>query len=253
MYKILHIEQSKFFSNIIKDIFMEKGFQYIFTDDFKEGLNILKNEKIDLVVTSFFAKSLSLEKFLIELGLDFKGANKIPVFLVTSNEMKEELRDIINLGITEYIHKDTVEEEFEKHVEVVMREKLYLEKLKKVSIAVLDDSSLELRVIEDILKRYGIGNVDYYKNGKKLMESGKNYNIYLVDIILQNEFGKDYIRTIRRSNIDASIIAVTMLDNKDLLSELLDGGADDIITKPIYEKMFISKLKTHVRLQEKNI
>lgn len=77
---------------------------------------------------------------------------------------------------------------------------------------------------------------------------GKKYDIYLIDIILKNEFGKDIIRKIRRSNIDSSIIAVTALDNNKALSKILDCGADDFITKPIDEELFIAKLKSNVRI-----
>ena len=69
-----------------------------------------------------------------------------------------------------------------------------------------------------------------------------------MNIILKNEFGKDIIRKIRRSNIDSSIIAVTALDNNKALSKILDCGADDFITKPIDEELFIAKLKSNVRI-----
>ena len=74
----------------------------------------------------------------------------------------------------------------------------------------------------------------------------QQYNF--IYIILKNEFGKDIIRKIRRSNIDSSIIAVTALDNNKALSKILDCGADDFITKPIDEELFIAKLKSNVRI-----
>ncbi|KAJ48682.1 response regulator [Clostridium tetanomorphum DSM 665] len=36
MYTVLHIEPSEFFSNMVKGILEEKGYDYIWTDSFNE-------------------------------------------------------------------------------------------------------------------------------------------------------------------------------------------------------------------------
>lgn len=103
-----------------------------------------------------------------------------------------------------------------------------------------------------MLARYGIQNVDYYNSGKELFNSNKKYDMYLIDMVLENEFGKTLIRQIRRNNINSSIIAVTVLDNNKTLSNILNCGADDIINKPLDEKLFIAKLKSNIRIYTLN-
>ncbi len=76
--------------------------------------------------------------------------------------------------------------------------------------------------------------------------------MYLIDMVLENEFGKTLIRQIRRNNINSSIIAVTVLDNNKTLSNILNCGADDIINKPLDEKLFIAKLKSNIRIYTLN-
>lgn len=141
-----------------------------------------------------------------------------------------------------------MKEEIRKHLDNIFREDEYMECLKEVSIAVLEDNKLERIIEKKLLEDYGIKNVDYYMSGELLLNSNKKYDIYLIDIILKNEFGKDIIRKIRRNNIDASIIAVTGLDNEKTLANLLNTGANDFITKPVNEDMFIAKLKSNVRV-----
>ena len=82
---------------------------------------------------------------------------------------------------------------------------------------------------------------------QKYGSTKKNYDIYLVDLVLQDEFGKNIITELREKNKDALIFAVTSLNNPNLLADVIDSGADDIIVKPIEEKVFIAKLKSFVR------
>lgn len=69
---------------------------------------------------------------------------------------------------------------------------------------------------------------------------------------MKNEFGKDLIRNLRINNIEAIIVAVTALDNAKTLASILDVGANDIISKPINENLFISKLKSNIRVYTLN-
>lgn len=87
----------------------------------------------------------------------------------------------------------------------------------------------------------------YFESGTELAESKKIYDIYLVDLVLQDEFGKNIIAELREKSDESLIFAVTSLNNPNLLADVIDSGADDIIIKPIEEKIFIAKLKSFVR------
>ena len=162
--------------------------------------------------------------------------------------MDDKRKDLVNLGISEYILKKDLEEEVRNYLDSIFRTDEYMRDLQEANIAIVEDNEFFRELEKEILRSRRIYNVDYYKDGKSLIDSGKKYDIYLIDIILKNEFGKDIIRKIRRSNIDSSIIAVTALDNNKALSKILDCGADDFITKPIDEELFIAKLKSNVRI-----
>lgn len=250
MYKVLHIEKSELFRKMLRNILDKKGYFYVATDSFKEASEILETECINLIITSFIAEDGTVEQFISEVNSS--KHSEIPIFLVTSNEMDKDKKRIMNLGITDYITKDSFLEEISKHIDVVFQEDQYMNDLKEANIAVLDDSKFELTMDKDILDKYNIKNVDYYSLGSDLLESNKKYDIYLIDIVLNHEFGKNIIMNIRRNNINASIIAVTGITNPKTISSVLSTGADDFIAKPIEENLFIAKLKSNVRLYSLN-
>ena len=114
-------------------------------------------------------------------------------------------------------------------------------------IAVIEDSHFSRLHLKDIFDRYKIKSVRYFESGTELAESKKIYDIYLVDLVLQDEFGKNIIAELREKSDESLIFAVTSLNNPNLLADVIDSGADDIIIKPIEEKIFIAKLKSFVR------
>lgn len=244
MYNILHIEQSGFFSKLLEKIVKEKGHKYINVRDFNEARDVLNSQNVSLIISSLYANGGDIEEFVEAINKRFD----IPIFVVTSEDMDDKRKDLVNIGISEYILKKDLEEEVRNYLDSIFRTDEYMRDLQEANIAIVEDNEFFIELEKEILRSRRIYNVDYYKDGKSLIDSGKKYDIYLIDIILKNEFGKDIIRKIRRSNIDSSIIAVTALDNNKALSKILDCGADDFITKPIDEELFIAKLKSNVRI-----
>ena len=95
-----------------------------------------------------------------------------------------------------------------------------LSKLKKMKKAVVDDSQLERKVIETIFKDKKIWNVDYYENGKDLIVSEKEYDIYLIDMVLADCSGEEVIIKIRERDTNAVIIAVSGIKNDKTISNI---------------------------------
>ena len=114
-------------------------------------------------------------------------------------------------------------------------------------VAIIDDNVLSRLEVKNILQKYHSKNIYSFNNGCELFKANKTFDIYLVDIVLKNESGLNLIKKIKSLNKDSIIIAITALYNQDVLSEALDFGADDIINKPINEKLLISKINARLR------
>ena len=241
MSRILHIESSKFVHDVVRNIMKKSNNEYIECNSYNEALVILEEDNIDLVLTSTKADGMSVHEFIKEVRYNYKD---LRVCIVTGSN---NARSLISAGATNYIHKNNLIEEISKYVNEENKAVLESDFLKGKKIAVVDDSPLERLRVKDILSNYTIEESEYFESGIQLFKSKKTFDIYLIDMILKDEYGSNIIGKVKEENPDAIVVAMTALDNEDTLAEVLDYGADDVLVKPLKEKFMISKLKAIVR------
>lgn len=246
MFTVLHLDKSELIKKMVKDSLMGTGVKYLPADNTIKANNIINETKIDLIVTSIMIENDTIEEFIKNIN---KGVNKdTPVFIVTSDELDEEKKKILNLGVSDYIPKEKIASEIAKHIEILMYQEELMNQLKSIDIAIIDDSALDQAVTKDIFNKNGITSIDCYKSGIALMNSGKQYDLYIVDAVLKEQYGKSLIMQIRRNNKDAIITIVSSLNNSKTIAGLLDSGANDFIMKPVDENIFMAKLKSNMRV-----
>lgn len=241
MYTILHIEISTFLQNIVKEVVTKKGFDYISCDTYTEALILLNEIEIDLILTATNITGMSINDFIEEV----KHKNEtLEVCIVSSNENSKILFDA---GANNYISKTDLVSELESYIDNKFIHKPNNVSFNDKKIAIVDDNTLSLLEIKDILQKYNSKNMYSFKSGTELFKSNKMFDIYLVDIILKDESGLNVIKKIRNLNPNSIIIGITALSNQNVLSEVLDYGADDVVNKPVNEKLLISKIKARLR------
>ncbi len=244
MYRILHVEPSEFFTTIAKEIIKAEGHDYVSTNSYNDALMIIREEYVDLLMLSLEGDGMSNEEF-IKMVKEIDG--KLPICVVSSNKMDDSLKGLMNLGVVQYIYKKDLKNRLAANLKEAFKYPPNNEILKEASIAIIDDSHMFKLLLKDTLNKYKFEKVKYFSSGSELDKSGERFQIYLVDIILKNEFGKNVISNIREANKEALIIGITGLDNPEVLADIVDNGADDIIVKPIEELVLISKLKSYLR------
>lgn len=244
MHTILHIEPSEFFTQVIKGMLKDKDYEYISTDSYNEALILLEEIKVDLVLVSLEGNGMKSEEFIKSVTYRFED---LPICIVSGNKLNANMQQFMNLGIIQYIDKEAIEDELEKYIANIFKKDEYLDALRECSIAVIEDSHFSRLHLKEIFNNYEIKNVRYFESGNELLESKKKFDIYLVDLVLQDEFGKNIISDLKEDNEDALVFAVTSLNNPKLLADVIDSGANDIINKPIEEKIFIAKMKSYMR------
>jgi len=246
VYTILHIENSEFFIKIFRNIFAQKKIEYIAAKSIEEAKKVISNKDVDLLLSAMEIPNGNLKKFLEELTNDIRYA-QIPVFVITGDEKMDQRKEIFEFGIVDYILKRTSIDDIVKVIENFINEDQMINKLKRLKIAVLDDSQLERQVIETIFNDKKIWNVDYYEKGKDLTKTEKEYDIYLVDMVLEDCSGEEVIINVREKNSKAVIIAVSAIKNEKTISHILSIGADDYIIKPYVTDVFMARLKSRIR------
>jgi len=105
MYKILIVEDNETIAAILKHIIAKNfGFPIYRATNGLEGLKIVNAFNPDIILLDLFMPLMDGKEFLYKLRRTQKFKNT-PVLIVTSDNEKETIRELINLGISDYILK----------------------------------------------------------------------------------------------------------------------------------------------------
>ena len=116
--KILVVDDFATMRRIVKNILRQIGFTNILeADDGSTALNILKKEKVDLVITDWNMPKMSGLELLKAIRAD-ENLKDIPVMMVTAEALKENIIEAVKAGVNQYIVKpftaQTLQEKLEK-------------------------------------------------------------------------------------------------------------------------------------------
>lgn len=258
MLKVLHVDENLFYKEVLKRISIEMEFEYFFSSKPLNAFEIISSNKIDLIITSLqFQGNETGEDFVQQLKeSEYKS---IPIIVLTSADNQQLKERLINIGILDFLMKDDFYEKLILHISKLRTGDFLSYQLQNMKIAVLDDDELQLLMINDIFKNNNITDVDYYTNPKDLLSSNEEYGIYLIDYMLPDISGDKVIEKIRSKNEYSVIMAISSIEDQNVISTIFSIGADDYITKPYSANIFLARLKANVRtynllrqLKEKN-
>ena len=246
MTTILHVDSSDFYRKVLHNKFADNGFTYLEAKDIDDAYNILETEAIDVIFTAVEFAYQDSSMFIKRLNNS--KHRHIPVFVITSTQSQEKREELFALGIIDYINKSTSPDDILKYVKYYTSHDNLIEKIRKLRIAVVDDSSMVLSMIKKIFELHRITNVDYYKDALDLDYTLAFYDIFLVDYILEESTGEKIVRNIRKNKQNAVIIVVSSVHNSKTIANMLSIGADDYIVKPFDLDVFMARIKTNARL-----
>lgn len=258
MLSVLHVDNNIFYKEILNRFSAEESFECFSVKTPFQAFKILKNHKIDIIITGIEFKEETGEDFIRNLmKSDYRH---IPAIVLSSTDNIELKTKLFNLGILDYLTKDSFIDYLITYIRKLQTEDIMITQLKNMKIAVLDDNRLYLNIIKNIFQRNNINNVDYYIQPLDLLNSKEKYCIYLIDCILPNISGEQIIKKLRKSERYSVIMAISSISNDIVISNILSAGADDYIIKPFIESIFMARLKANVRtfyllkqLKEKNL
>ncbi len=103
--KILIVDDFATMRRIIKNILRQLGYTNILeADDGSTALNILRKEKVDLVITDWNMPKMSGLELLKAIRAD-ERLKDIPVMMVTAEALKENIIEAVKAGVNQYIVK----------------------------------------------------------------------------------------------------------------------------------------------------
>lgn len=129
-----------------------------------------------------------------------------------------------------------------------------------MTILVVDDNQVNLFVIEKILKSDGYEKFVSVQSAKEMFDyldpsnAPKCYdiNVILLDVMMPEMDGIEACRILKQNPQwkDIQVIFVTALEDKVKLSEALDVGGIDYITKPINRIELLARIRVGKRLKK---
>ena len=246
MEKILQLESGELFRKIVRKIIEPRGYEVIATNNSIEAFSILKENRISLIITGNELNDMSGEDF-IKL-LNTRSYLNIPVIVLTSTDSLELRTRLFSLGIVDYLlKKDVKSSNLENYFDSLIKEDTLIKQIQKENIAVLDDSKFGLNVIKNIFELHKIRNVTYYTDPHQFLADYDKYSIFLVDLVLPEISGEEVIIQLRKKKKDSVIIVVSGMTNFKTISHAMMYGADDYISKPFDNSIFMARFKANAR------
>lgn len=244
--KILHVEHSKMIRKASKDVIESLGHEYIEATGVRDTYAILESMKIDLIITGLELDDVDGES-LVE-SLYQSKFSMTPIVVLTSYDNLEIRKKLFQLGVVDYqIKKNFNSNRLRTYIESIQLNEDLLGIMKQLRVAVVDDSVLTIRVIQNIFELNGVYNVDYYYDANSLLESTLDYDIYIIDLVLPETTGEALIGELKLSKKDNIIIMISSTSNYKTISHTLNSGADDFVVKPFDANTFLVRIKHHIK------
>lgn len=118
-------------------------------------------------------------------------------------------------------------------------------------LIVEDDTALRSGILELLQdSAYSVQAAENYQQAQKIRataeSSGKIFDLYILDIMLENDSGYTLCQEIRKTE-DTPIIFLSALDDEDHIIQGLNLGADDYISKPFHRRELLARVAAHIR------
>ncbi|HIJ85221.1 MAG TPA: response regulator, partial [Magnetococcales bacterium] len=247
MYKILIVEDSRLFSNLLKkEVLSREGLSPVVTESFAATKKILEAGQ-----ENFFVALLDINLPDAPQGevVDLVLGHGVPAIVFTG-EFNDELRErMITKKVVDYILKENASS-VTQVVSLVER----LIRNQSIKVLVVDDSRSARLMVVDLLKIHRF-NVLEAADGDQAMEvlvHNPDIRLVLTDYNMPGMDGFELTQQIRKT-YDKSQIAVIGLSsygNNILSARFLKRGANDFITKPFLAEEFFVRVTQNVEIIE---
>jgi len=119
--KVLVVDDFATMRKIIRNVLKQIGFEDIAeAEDGAAALQILKREKVGLVVTDWNMPNMTGLELLQNIRNDPGGA-KMPVLMVTAEGLKENVLEAVKAGVSNYVVKPFTAEVLQEKIEAIFK------------------------------------------------------------------------------------------------------------------------------------
>jgi two-component system cell cycle response regulator len=229
-----------------------------------DALSHLGNfERFDLITTSLMLPDMD--------GLDLCRKIRIserhhytPVIVVSGDADTRLLREGFAAGVTDYFDKSSGYKQFVEFIKSFLQRNSGL----VGKILYVEDSPTAAAITRRIMEKHGLKvvHVTHAEQALELLEGVANgwvseddgFDIIVTDFFLKGKLtGGDLLHAIRTrfhySQQEMPVLVITVTDNQKKQAEVFHAGANDFVTKPIYEEIFIARIRSLLLIKQQFI
>jgi diguanylate cyclase (GGDEF)-like protein len=241
MSRILVVEDSRFFSNVIeKTIARELDVEVVVASSLEEAERFVADG-------DFFLSLLDLALPDAPDGevVDFVISKGIPC-IVFSGMYSDDLRErILSKNVIDYVVKESPAS-LSYLISLVRR----IERNRRIKAMVVDDSTTARKYVGDLLNHYQF-QVLAAANGREaltLLQENPDIKLIVTDYFMPEMDGFELIKNVRRrySKDELAIIGVSSAGGNTLSAKFIKVGANDFINKPFLREEFFCRISQNM-------
>jgi DNA-binding response OmpR family regulator len=240
--KVLIVEDSKFFNNILKKSLSKHTISQAFT--LAEALEFIEREDFDFILLDLILPDGDGED-IIEL---MPKRVRSKVIVLSSSEDIERREYLFEAGILDYISKMNPFGLIIKDIEEIF---CSIARNPNINILLVDDSRFVLNVVSKLLraKKFNVYEAMDAKSGLEILAQ-KEIHLLLLDYEMPQMDGAQMLEKIRKESafLDLPVIMLSGTDKKEVVARVLKHGANDYIKKPFENEELL--LKCNLQLKQ---
>ena len=260
--RVMVVDGSKLVRKLIADVLQREvpGVQVIGCSSIAEARVALEQGEVHLVTTALAlpdGDGLEIARSVREAA----GQAYVPVIVVSGDAQQHLEERRFTEFVTDYFDKALGHEALATFI----RGYVQPEPVVGATILYIEDSRVVAETTRRMLERQSLNVVHVLKaedafallTAESLGLSTHKFDLVLTDVILKGELsGRDIVQRIR---VDFAygkrrlpILVMTGDSNRDNQAELLQAGANDLVLKPIAERLLVTKVLFQLRLARKD-
>ena len=256
--RVMVVDGSKLVRKLIADVLQREvpGVQVIGCSSIAEARVALEQGEVHLVTTALAlpdGDGLEIARSVREAA----GQAYVPVIVVSGDAQQHLEERRFTEFVTDYFDKALGHEALATFI----RGYVQPEPVVGATILYIEDSRVVAETTRRMLERQSLNVVHVLKaedafallTAESLGLSTHKFDLVLTDVILKGELsGRDIVQRIRvdfaYGNRRLPILVMTGDSNRDNQAELLQAGANDLVLKPIAERLLVTKVLFQLRL-----
>ncbi|UOD33705.1 diguanylate cyclase [Deferribacteraceae bacterium V6Fe1] len=251
MKKVLIIEDSTFFQEILKKELEDLNLKTFVASNIQEAKKLLENRHFDFITMDVNLPDGNGLDFCRELKQN-NQFYKSQIIIISSEDDALLKKASFHAGAFSYFHKDYVEGNLRKFLKTTISMAQIITSSAN-PVVVIEDSEFQSKYIKSLFDLANISVISFedVKSSLDFFSNDNNIDLIIVDYYLKDKTCESLIEKIRNNKFydKVPIIVTTVLEEKEKKYDLFLLGVNDFVEKPFDPSEFFLRIRSHLRIK----